>query len=94
MPMTEDEKKEALIIAEGLGPVQICETLEDLVVRERSLLERPMDPDMRSITLHNVAVLTAACAGYAEGARKFREASAQAEKPRDDGKGDRVDEDP
>ena len=94
MPMTEDEKREALLIAEGIGPVQICETLEDLVARERSLLDRPMDPDMRAITLHNIAVLTAACSGYTESARRFRDASAQAEKARNDGEGDGVDEDP
>jgi hypothetical protein len=75
--MTEEEKKEALIIAEGLGPVQICETLEDLVARERSLLDHPMDADMRAITLHNIAVLTAACAGYQESSRRFQEASAK-----------------
>lgn len=92
--MTEEEKKEALLIAESLGPVQICETLEDLVARERSLLERPLDPDMRAITLHNIAVLTAACAGYVEAARKFRDASAQAEQARHDREGDGVDKDP
>ena len=94
MPMTEEEKREALVIAESIGPVQIVETLQDLVFRERSLLETPMDEDMRSITLHNLAVLTAACAGYEEAARKFNESLAKAEKPCDDGEGTRVDEDP
>jgi hypothetical protein len=92
--MTEEEKREALVIAESIGPVQIFETLQDLIARERSLLETPMDRDMRAITLHNLAVLTAACAGYEEAAKKFNEALSKAKQARDDGEGTGVDEDP
>jgi hypothetical protein len=94
MPMTEEEKREALVIAESIGPVQIFETLQDLISRERSLLETPMDGDMRAITLHNLAVLTAACAGYETAANKFNEDLAKAKQPGDDGEGTGVDEDP
>lgn len=70
MPMTDDERREALVLAESLGPIQIAETLEDLIVRERALLDATEDEEMRAITLHNMAVLTAACAGYREAAEK------------------------
>lgn len=92
--MTEEEKREALILAESLGPVQIFETLQDLIARERELLERPMGSEIRAITLHNIAVLTAACAGYETAASRFEEASAQAKQACDDGKSHGVDEDP
>jgi hypothetical protein len=91
--MTEEERAEAVMLAESIGPVQIAETLEDLIARERSLLDTPMDADLRAITLHNIAVLTAACAGYKEAAKGFEEALAQAKKARDDGEGEGVDED-
>lgn len=94
MPMTEDEKREALVIAESIGPVQIAETLEDLIARERSLLDTPMDSDMRAITMHNIAILTAACAGYQEAANKFQDALAKSEQGGDDGKAPGVDPNP
>lgn len=87
MPMTEDEKAEAVMVAESLGPVQIAETLEDLIARERSILDTPIDADLRAITLHNIAVLTAACAGYQDAARSFQDALAKAKQARDDGEG-------
>jgi hypothetical protein len=93
MPMTEDEKAEAVMLAESLGPVQIAETLEDLIARERALLDTPMDADLRAITLHNVAVLTAACAGYQQAAKSFLDALAKAKQAGDDGEGGGVDED-
>lgn len=77
MQMTEEEKKEAVAVAESIGPVQIAETLEDLIAREKTLLDATEDPEMRAIVLHNVAILTAACAGYQESARNF-EAAAKA----------------
>lgn len=92
--MTEEEKREAVMIAESIGPALVAETLEDLIARERSLLETPMDSDMRAITLHNIAVLTAACSGYQEAAKKQQEALA---KPEQGGEGEEapgVDEDP
>lgn len=91
--MTEDEKAEAIMIAESIGPVQIAETLEDLIARERSILDTPMDADLRAITLHNIAVLTAACAGYQDAARSFQDALAKAKQARDDGEGLGVDAD-
>lgn len=105
MPMTEEEKREALLLAESLGAMQIAETLEDLVAREKALLEAPMDDDIRAITLHNISVLTAACAGYQELAKKHQElmdqaeqrhleALAEAEQRRQDGELDRVDSSP
>ncbi len=75
--MTEDEKREAVAVAESIGPVQIAETLEDLIARERTLLDATTDPEMRAIVLHNVAVLTAACSGYQQAARTY-EAAAEA----------------
>ncbi len=75
--MTEDEKREAVAVAESIGPVQIAETLEDLIARERTLLDATVDPEMRAIVLHNVAVLTAACSGYQQAARAY-EAAAEA----------------
>lgn len=93
MPMTEDEKREAVVIAENLGPVQISETLEDLIARERGLLDATSDPDMRAITLHNIAVLTAACAGYMEAAKNFLDQLAQAKERCDGEKPGGVDED-
>lgn len=93
MGMTEAEKEEAVMLAESLGPVQIAETLEDLIARERSLLEAPLDHEMRAITLHNIAVLTAACAGYQEAAKSFLAALAKAEQAGNDGEGDAVDAD-
>lgn len=96
--MTEDEKREAVMLAENLGPVQIAETLEDLIVRERELLDATADPEMRAITLHNVAVLTAACAGYQEAARGLEaQAEAALAKTKEGGDGEEaggVDEDP
>ena len=93
MGMTEEDKSEAVMLAESLGPVQIAETLEDLIARERALLDMPMDADLRAITLHNVAVLTAACAGYQQAAKNFLDALAKAEQARDDGEGEGVDVD-
>jgi hypothetical protein len=64
MPLTDEEKREILSFSELLSPVQIKETLEDLIVREKKLLDLPLDKDMKEITIHNIAVLVAACAGY------------------------------
>lgn len=91
MPMTEDEKREAVMVAEAIGPVQIAETLEDLIARERTLLDASSDPELRAITLHNIAVLTAACSGYREAARQ---ALSQAKKAGDGEERGGVDEDP
>lgn len=92
--MTEDEKREAVMIAESLGPSHIAETLEDLIARERTLLETPMDGDMRAIVLHNVAVLTAACSGYQEAAKKQKEMLAKPEEGGDGGEATGLDKNP
>lgn len=91
--MTEEELKDAVGVAEALLPQQISETLEDLIARERSLLDATQDSDMRAITLHNIAVLTAACHGYAEAAKQHAFKSAEPEKAGKDAEGLGVDED-
>lgn len=92
--MTEEEKEDAVAVAGALLPGQISETLEDLIVRERSLLDVTNDPDLRAITLHNIAVLTAACHGYAEAAKREGFKSPEAEQGRQDAEGLGIDGDP
>lgn len=91
--MTDEEIKDAVAVAEALLPGQISETLEDMIVRERSLLDALSDPDMRAITLHNIAVLTAACQGYAEAAKRATFKSAEPKEGGEDSEGLGVDND-
>ena len=62
--MEEADKQDVVAVAMTISPDHIVETLKDLIVRERALLDGLVDEDLRLITLHNIAVLTAACAGY------------------------------
>lgn len=60
--ITPHESEELLKIVNGLKPEQITEGLEELAKRERELLasELGQDPELREITLWNIAVLCAA----------------------------------
>ena len=59
--VTPEEQADILKLAEGMPNSAIVETLQDLIEREKGLLD-PLgqDPEMREITLHNIACLAAA----------------------------------
>ena len=70
--LPEDIKKDILEIAGKLGPIQIAEGLEDLIVREKHLLmSENLDPETKAIVMHGLSVLTAATLGYQQAAEEF-----------------------
>jgi len=72
--LPEEVKKDILEIAEKLGPIQIAEGLEDLIVREKSLLiNGNLDEESRAIVIHGLSILTAATLGYQQAAEEFNQ---------------------
>lgn len=70
--LPDDVKKDILEISGGLGPIQIAEGLEDLIVREKYLLiNGDLDPEEKAIVMHRLSVLTAATLGYLQAANEF-----------------------
>ena len=72
--LPDDIKADIIKVAEGLGPVQIVEGLEELIVRNRYLLTHAeFDPYTKEVIIHELAVLTAAVYGYRQSVKEFHE---------------------
>jgi hypothetical protein len=65
--LPEETKQQIILLAERLGPTQILEGLEDLIVREKYLLMSDrLEPEDREIITHGLAILVAVSAGYSQ----------------------------
>lgn len=67
-----DIKIDIIRVAEGLGPIQIVEGLEELIIRDKFLLmNSELLPEVKEIVIHGLAILTAAVYGYKQSVTEF-----------------------
>jgi hypothetical protein len=67
MELNPKENERIVDLVHSLSMSQISETLEDLAKREKQLVETIQDdPEMREITIWNIAVLCAAAGKFSE----------------------------
>ena len=62
--MTSEERTESLKVAEGLTNLMIVAALDDMLEREKLVLDHSIgnDPEAREIIIHNITCLAAAMA--------------------------------